>query len=502
VVRTGGGGWHAWYRVPRGTVVRGGNHKLGQGVDLKAEGHFVLAPGSLHVSGERYTWASIGDRFDFPLDVLGAQASEGGAAPLLPERIPEGERNGTLTSLAVTMRRRGSSEPAILAALIAENRIRCDPPLAQAEVEKIAHSVARYAPGIGIANRGVAIPHMATLSAVREAEQEPFALPLEEFVARPGTAPPVLVGSDEDILVPAGGLVILGGKGGKGKTTLTVDATFHFASGVPWLGFEVARPVRVLVIENEGPRELFRRKIEQKARTWPHEITGTVDVFTADWGAYDLRVEDLRKRLRDYVQEHDIDLVVGDPLDSLGMDGVGSPEETRAFVALANQAGLGRNVAFWLPHHLRKEKAEDELDELSGAWGGRPDTVLTLSLLAGDRARLAVPKMRWGNRGRRPTLILSFDPETEGFAIVAKEGDERDLEQEITELLADGRRRTVTEIRKPKDEGGIGASEAAVKKALKASAGFVSRSGSEVGRSAQAVVWGLAGAEPTLMEDR
>src|SRR5213082_683378 len=61
-------------------------------------------------------------------------------------RIPEGERNDTLASLAGTMRRRGMTEREIAAALLAVNEGRCDPPLDEAEVRRIATSVARYDP--------------------------------------------------------------------------------------------------------------------------------------------------------------------------------------------------------------------------------------------------------------------------------------------------------------------------------------------------------------------
>lgn len=60
--------------------------------------------------------------------------------------IPQGGRNNHLASLAGTMRRRDMSEASILAALTAENA-RCDPPLPLDEVNTIARSVARYAPG-------------------------------------------------------------------------------------------------------------------------------------------------------------------------------------------------------------------------------------------------------------------------------------------------------------------------------------------------------------------
>ncbi len=63
-----------------------------------------------------------------------------------PVPVREGARNSTLASLAGTMRHRGISEQAINSALLAENQLRCDPPLSADEVGRIARSVARYQP--------------------------------------------------------------------------------------------------------------------------------------------------------------------------------------------------------------------------------------------------------------------------------------------------------------------------------------------------------------------
>jgi putative DNA primase/helicase len=65
----------------------------------------------------------------------------------LGEVIPESRRNVSLTSLAGSMRLRGASTTAILAALSEENRIKCKPPLLWREVVSIAKSVGRYPPG-------------------------------------------------------------------------------------------------------------------------------------------------------------------------------------------------------------------------------------------------------------------------------------------------------------------------------------------------------------------
>ncbi len=60
--------------------------------------------------------------------------------------IPSGGRNAALMSLAGAMRRRGADGEAILEGLRATNAARCEPPLDDAEVRRIVHSVVRYNP--------------------------------------------------------------------------------------------------------------------------------------------------------------------------------------------------------------------------------------------------------------------------------------------------------------------------------------------------------------------
>jgi putative DNA primase/helicase len=48
-VATGGGGWHFYFAVA-GTVAR--RIGLARGIDVKADGGYVVAPDSIHASGE------------------------------------------------------------------------------------------------------------------------------------------------------------------------------------------------------------------------------------------------------------------------------------------------------------------------------------------------------------------------------------------------------------------------------------------------------------------
>ena len=119
-------------------------------------GRYFLAPPSLHPSGAVYTFmAGLGpeetDIAELPQELYERLAREAGAsqrsAALEPgSLIPAGSRDQTLASIAGAMRRRGATEREILAALRVTNTDRCTPPLDDRDIERIAASIARYAP--------------------------------------------------------------------------------------------------------------------------------------------------------------------------------------------------------------------------------------------------------------------------------------------------------------------------------------------------------------------
>lgn len=150
-VETGSGGFHVYFEALEG--VRNSASVIGPGIDVRGDGGYVIAPPSLHVSGERYRWSDHLNHETIvapaPLPdwlqrrIMGKRGTTLATAPL-PERITEGARNVWMASLAGTMRRRGMSRPAVEAALQIENRLKCAPPLDEREVERIAGSIDRY----------------------------------------------------------------------------------------------------------------------------------------------------------------------------------------------------------------------------------------------------------------------------------------------------------------------------------------------------------------------
>ncbi|HEX2261601.1 MAG TPA: bifunctional DNA primase/polymerase [Candidatus Binatia bacterium] len=146
---TGGGGVHYLFKYPK-YPVKNSTGVLGPGLDVKGEGGAIVVTPSLHMSGNRYRWrndAPIADAPEWFLWMLWeTQKLRANGSATIGVAIPEGMRNDTLTSLAGTMRRRGMEAEEIEAALFVTNNKRCDPPLAEDEVRKIASSVCRYKP--------------------------------------------------------------------------------------------------------------------------------------------------------------------------------------------------------------------------------------------------------------------------------------------------------------------------------------------------------------------
>lgn len=152
---TGGGGRHLYFRCNDERLTVGAN--IAPGVDFRGSGGYVIAPPSVHQSGNRYEWEVSHQPHETPLADLpewlhaillsGTKATTKTAATEIPDKITKGERNAELFRLAASLRARGLSVEAIIAAVMKENELRCDPPLSADEVTTICNSAGRYEKG-------------------------------------------------------------------------------------------------------------------------------------------------------------------------------------------------------------------------------------------------------------------------------------------------------------------------------------------------------------------
>lgn len=152
--RTGGGGRHLYFSHPGGVV----HNRVGlaPGLDVRGDGGCIVAPPSVHPSGQRYAWIPGHAPDEIALATLPAWllhlARPPAARPghplshwrkLTREGVAEGSRNDTLASLAGHLLRQGVDPEVVLELLLAWNRVRCRPPLPDAEVAQVVESISR-----------------------------------------------------------------------------------------------------------------------------------------------------------------------------------------------------------------------------------------------------------------------------------------------------------------------------------------------------------------------
>jgi hypothetical protein len=218
------------------------------------------------------------------------------------------------------------------------------------------------------------------------------------------------------VVILEGGDVMFYGDGGAGKTTLGIDLACHLAAGDDWLGIAAPRAVRVLLIENEGPRPLYRAKLKRKRDGWKGSDLGDrVAVLEHPWARLSLADPDWRQALAEAIESSEVDVLIAGPVSRLGMNEAGTLQEVRDFMALVEEvrARSGRRVAVVLIHH------ENKGGKVSGAWEGSGDTLLQVTAQGHGRLRLYFQKARWSSKHHATRLYLrwgeaeSFVPEEE-----------------------------------------------------------------------------------------
>jgi archaellum biogenesis ATPase FlaH len=71
IAKTGGGGWHYYYQFQEGIENKARTREL---TDIRGEGGYVVAPPSVHASGQKYEWISQGNIQPFPKHLFGIKA--------------------------------------------------------------------------------------------------------------------------------------------------------------------------------------------------------------------------------------------------------------------------------------------------------------------------------------------------------------------------------------------------------------------------------------------
>ena len=149
---TGRGGYHLYYHYT-GTDIKNRAGLL-DGVDVRGEGGYVIAPPSIHPNGTEYQWEFAPEEYklaeldDTVLALLAADKdTEEEEAFKLPDNIQSGNRNDTLYRLACSLQAQGLPDSSITATVQDVNATKCNPPLPAKEVDVLISSALKYKKG-------------------------------------------------------------------------------------------------------------------------------------------------------------------------------------------------------------------------------------------------------------------------------------------------------------------------------------------------------------------
>lgn len=151
---TGRGGNHLYFHYEGDDI--GNSAGILEGVDVRGEGGYVIAPPSPHPNGTEYAWELPPDEYEVAdLDenvlqfLLYKEAKENADSETfqMPDVIESGTRNDILYRLACSLQAKGLPDAAIIEAVMVTNLEKCDVPIDRKEVEVLCSSAFSYEKG-------------------------------------------------------------------------------------------------------------------------------------------------------------------------------------------------------------------------------------------------------------------------------------------------------------------------------------------------------------------
>lgn len=283
-------------------------------------------------------------------------------------------------------------------------------------------------------------------------------VPLQHFASQTELTAAPLIGTPDDSLLPADGLLLMYGDGGAGKTTLSIDAACHLAAGSQWLGITVPAPIRIMLIENEGPRGPFRRRLASKLEHWQGDpFHHNIVVLEEPWTRFTLTDKEYRQQLAQAISDHQTELLIVGPLASLGAKGTGTPDEINEFDLHIKdlRAHAHRPFAIWIVHHENKQ------GDVSGAWERYPDSLVHVQSQGNGHTKIVWRKVRWSSSLHGTNTNLAW---ADGHTFTLVDKPDRDLRAEVLTWLQGRDYMTLAEL--SSKEQGIGANKDKVRPIL------------------------------------
>ncbi len=343
--KTGGGGLHFYYRHP-GREVKNGV-RVRELTDIRGDGGYVVAPPSLHQSGNRYEWIvkpGDADFADLPEWVLEYQTSvvkpAVDLAQVFVEKVTEGSRNNAATQLAGKLLHELPEslwELAGFTAMEKWNSENCQPPLETTELLSVWASIKEKE------------------TQVRAQKQVPAMLeqpkPSEWKLWTAGSILDQDFGEDEwliESLLLKPGLMALSGNPGDFKTALALHFALCVSRGLPVFNRFPTKQGTVLMVDEENHLRHIKKRLEALGMTQADPI-----LYLSQNG-FKVDAPVMLTKLMELVKEHNVQFVTLDSfVDVHGQEENDSGGMQKVMSAMRQIVKEGVSVLFL--HHPSKQ---------------------------------------------------------------------------------------------------------------------------------------------------